>query len=68
MGFEYDFNMVVKRDGMFILLEYFRFEVDNVWWNIIEDVVFLFINLFNMEVFLLLRIEIIYLMFLELDC
>lgn len=68
MGFEYDLNTVAKRDGMFILPEYFRLEADNVWRNITEDAVPSSTNLLNTEVPLSPRTEITYLTPLEPDC
>jgi hypothetical protein len=39
IGYEFDLDIVLKKDGYFILPEYFKLDTDNKWQAITEDVV-----------------------------
>jgi hypothetical protein len=68
MGFEYDLEAVVEKDGSFLLPEYFKLEADNKWHWVEEAAVPPATNLVNMAVPKTPRTEISYLTPLEPDC
>jgi hypothetical protein len=68
MGFEYDLNAVLEKDGNFILPEYFKLESDDKWHSIEESEVPSSTNLVTTEVPTTPRTEITYLTPLEPDC
>lgn len=68
MGFEYDLDAVVEKDGLFLMPEYFKLESDNRWHQVTEDAVPASTSLVDAVVPASPRTEITYLTPLEPDC
>ena len=68
MGYEYDLNIVSQKDDNFLMPEYFRFETDNKWHQVIEEDVPTSTELLSTKVPLDQRPELSYLTPLDPDC
>ena len=68
IGYEFDLDIVLKKDGYFILPEYFKLDTDNKWQAITEDVVPASTNLVQAILPSTPRTQIPYLTPLDPDC
>ena len=68
IGYEFDLDVVLKKDGYFILPEYFKLDTDNKWQAITEDAVPDSANLVQAEVPSTPRTQIPYLTPLDPAC
>ena len=68
IGYEFDLDVVLKKDGYFILPEYFKLDTDNKWQAITEDAVPASANLVQAEVPSTSRTQIPYLTPIDPAC